>query len=309
MLKTPFTATARPSASAPETATRRTSLGFPITPSFDEETWKAHFVDWVTVDDITFRQASSSRLRWLVANGGDLASNLLPEHHSTVCSWIRQTFESRRQTVLNVVKSAKSSIHLSFDLWTASNAFNYIGIVGHFIDGDSEKRDVLLGLPRVVGPHSGENISIYVKKVIDECELGSRLGYFMLDNAGSNDSCLEALSKWFPMDVGRRRLRCIGHVINLVVRAVIFGSNVSAFEAELRGAADEFTFDIWAKKGAIGKLHNLATYIRRTDQRRQALRRLQTELAADDPIFTLQIVVDGKTRWNSIYIMIKRGMS
>ncbi|XP_044718780.1 transposase-like protein [Hirsutella rhossiliensis] len=88
------------------------------------------------------------------------------------------------------------------------------------------------------------------------------------------------------MDVGRRRLRCIGHIINLVVRAVIFGSN----------------------KGAIGRLHNLATYIRRTDQRRQALRRLQTELAGDDAIFTLEIVVDGKTRWNSIYMMINRAL-
>ncbi|KAJ6437067.1 transposase-like protein [Purpureocillium lavendulum] len=110
------------------------------------------------------------------------------------------------------------------------------------------------------------------------------------------------------MDVSSRRLRCIDHIINLVVRAVIFGSNVSKFEAELRGATDEFSFDIWAKKGSIGRLHNLATYIRRTDQRRQALRRLQAELAGDDAIFTLEIVVDGKTRWNSIYLMIERAL-
>ncbi|KAM4063327.1 transposase-like protein [Hirsutella rhossiliensis] len=84
------------------------------------------------------------------------------------------------------------------------------------------------------------------------------------------------------MDVGRRRLCCIGHIINLVVQAVIFGSNVGRFEAERRGATDEFSFEIWAKKGAIGRLHNLATYIRRTDQRR--------------------------TRWNSIYMMINRAL-
>ncbi|KAM4056473.1 reverse transcriptase (RNA-dependent DNA polymerase) [Hirsutella rhossiliensis] len=88
------------------------------------------------------------------------------------------------------------------------------------------------------------------------------------------------------MDVSRRRLRCIGHVINLVVRAVIFGSNVSKFEAELRGATDEFKFDIWAKKGAIGRLHNIATYI--TDQGSSAF--------AD------------RARWNSIYMMIKRAL-
>jgi hypothetical protein len=265
-------------------------------------------VDWIILEDVTFRQASSERLRWLIANGGELASQLLPEHHTTVCSWIRLTFESRRQIIFNLVKDAKSSVHLSVDLWTASNGFHYIGIVGHFVDSEGEKRDVLLGLPRLVGPHSGENMASYVKEVINQYEMGSKLGYFMLDNAESNDTCLETLARWFPMDVSRRRLRCIGHIINLVVRAVIFGSNVSKFEAELRGATDEFSFEIWAKKGAVGRLHNLATYIRRTDQRRQALRRLQAELAGDDAIFTLEIVVDGKTRWNSIYVMIKRGM-
>ena len=63
-----------------------------------------------------------------------------------------------------------------------------------------------------------------------------KLGYSMLDNAESNDTCLETLARWFPMDVRRRRLRCIGHVISIIVRAAIFGSNISTFEAELRGA-------------------------------------------------------------------------
>lgn len=248
------------------------------------------------------------RLRWLIANGGELASQLVPEHHTTVCSWIRQSFERRRQIIFDLVKNAKSSVHLSFDLWTASNGFNYIGIVSHFVDIANQKRDVLLGLPRLVGPHSGENIASYVKEVIDRYELGSKLGYFMLDNADSNDTCLETLARWYPMDVSQRRLRCIGHIINLVVRAVIFGTNVSKFEAELRGVSEEFSFEIWAKKGAIGRLHNLILYIRRTDQRRQVLRRLQRELAGDDVIFTVEVLIDGKTRWNSIYAMIKRAL-
>ncbi|KAJ4159594.1 uncharacterized protein LMH87_007535 [Akanthomyces muscarius] len=71
-------------------------------------------------------------------------------------------------------------------------------------------------------------MATYVKAVIDQYELGSKLGYFMLDNAESNDTCLETLAKWFPMDVRRRHLRC------------------------LRGATAEFYFELWARKGAIG---------------------------------------------------------
>ncbi|EXU94500.1 hAT family dimerization domain protein [Metarhizium robertsii] len=269
-LGTPFSLAASPASSSSRSLSRQASLGFQIASHFDERAWKARFVDWIILEDVTFRQASSERLKWLMTNGGELASQLLPEHHTTVCSWICQTFAARQQTILNLVKKAKSSIHLSFDLWTASNASNYIGIVGHFVDIEGEKRDVLLGLPRLVGPHSGENIAFYVKGVIDQYELGSKLGYFMLDNAESNDTCLETLARWFPMDVRRRRLRCIGHVISIIVRAAIFGSNIN--------------------------------------QRRQALRQLQTELSGDDTIFTLEIIVDGKTRWNSIYMMIKRAL-
>ncbi|KAJ0124183.1 Uncharacterized protein HZ326_31401, partial [Fusarium oxysporum f. sp. albedinis] len=153
-LATPFTLAATSGSSLSRLLSRQASLGLQLASHFDEGTWKARFVDWIIVEDVTFRQASSERLRWLIANGGELASQLLPEHHTTVCSWIRQTFESRRQIIANLVKNATSSVHLSFDLWTASNGCNYVGIVGHFVDSNGEKRDVLLGLPRLVGPHS-----------------------------------------------------------------------------------------------------------------------------------------------------------
>jgi hypothetical protein len=269
--------------------------------------WKARFVDWIILEDVTLRQASSKRLRWLILNGGELASQLLPESHASVSTWIHDAFQRRWKIIFDLIKNATSLVHLSFDLWTASNGFNYVGIVSHFVDGKGLKRDVLIGLPRVIGPHSGENIATYIKKVIDRYELGSKLGYFVLDNASTNDTCLEALALWFPIDVNKRRLRCIGHIINLVVRAVIFGENVSKFEDELRGASDETCFEIWAQKGAIGRLHNLVTYIRRSDQRRQVLRDLQEELANDDVVFTIELVIDGKTRWNSVYLMVKRG--
>ncbi|KPA36376.1 transposase [Fusarium langsethiae] len=138
-LATPFTLAATSGSSLSRLLSRQASLGLQLASHFDEGTWKARFVDWIIVEDVTFRQASSERLRWLIANGGELASQLLPEHHTTVCSWIRQTFESRRQIIANLVKNATSSVHLSFDLWTASNGCNYVGIVGHFVDSNGEK--------------------------------------------------------------------------------------------------------------------------------------------------------------------------
>lgn len=278
------------------------------TKSFSAETWKAKFIDWVIVEDITFRQASSSRLQWLIANGGELANQLLPEHHGTINRWIQEAFKERQKMIIELVKNSRSIIHLSFDLWTALNSFHYLGIVGHFIDTDGRKHDLLLGLPRVIGPHSGENLAPYIKDVINYYEFPTKLGYFVMDNADNNDTCLKTLSQWYPIDPKKRRLRCIGHIINLVVRATIFGSDIYKFEEKLCGASDEFQFELWAKQGAIGKLHNIATYIRRSDQRRQAFRDIQQDISGDDFIFTCEILVDGQTRWNSVFLMIQRGI-
>ena len=299
----PFTITA---SSASSRASNQ--LGFPLATRWTEEMWKKEYIDWVIFEDIMFNQASSDRLRRLIVNGGDLCKKLLPESHTTVSSWVFSAFETRREQILELVKNAKSSIHMSFDLWTSEVARNYLGIISHFIDAKGLKRDILLGFPRVIGPHSGENLASYIRQVIDQYEFSGRLGYFITDNAESNDTCLQKLSHWFPIDVNKRRLRCIGHIINLVVRAVIFGENVSKFEAELHGANDDLCFDIWAKRGAIGRLHNLIiTYIRRWDQRREQLRELQVEIGDRDLLFTYELIVDGKTRWNSVFLMIKRG--
>jgi hypothetical protein len=73
-LATPFTLAATYSSSSSHPLSRQASLGLQLASHFDEGTWKARFVDWVIAEDVTFRQASSERLRWLIANGGELAS-------------------------------------------------------------------------------------------------------------------------------------------------------------------------------------------------------------------------------------------
>ena len=114
--------------SSPVSPTRplsqQATLGFQLASDFDERSWKARYVEWIILEDVTFRQAPSKRLRWLRANGGELASRLLSEHDTTVCSWIRHTFESRQRIIVNLVKGSKSCVLLSFDLWTASNGFH-----------------------------------------------------------------------------------------------------------------------------------------------------------------------------------------
>jgi hypothetical protein len=40
------------------------------------------------------------------------------------------------------------------------------------------------------GPHSGENIAALLSTVIDFYNISADLGFFMMDNASNNDTCV-----------------------------------------------------------------------------------------------------------------------
>jgi hypothetical protein len=134
-------------------------------------------------------------------------------------------------------------------------------------------RTRLLGLKRLRGPYSGENLAQVIIKLIDEYEIADRLGFFVLDNASSNDTCvnelLANLCSYIPSrDYKKRRLRCWGHVLNLVAKAFLYGVNPAAFEAEIISTREldllEKELNVWRRKGPIGKLYNNVMFIRRT---------------------------------------------
>jgi hypothetical protein len=54
----------------------------------------------------------------------------------------------------------------------------------------------------------------------------------------SNDTCVKEILKFLGINdtVERRRLRCIGHIINLAAKDFFFGSDPKSFEDAVEGA-------------------------------------------------------------------------
>ena len=138
--------------------------------------------------------------------------------------------------------------------------------------------------------------------------IGENIGAFQGDNASNNDTTVNALREWYPINTTEQRLRCLGHVINLVVQSLLYGDNLSIFKKELDGASDLSQFKIWQKKGAIGKLHNIVVYICCSEQRTGVFKDIQQELADELKAYSLRLKKDTGVRWNSTYIMINRGL-
>src|SRR5205814_1702274 len=142
--------------------------------------------------------------------------------------------------------------------WTSPNSLSLLGVIGHWIDANCILQTGILGLRQIKGRHNGQQLQNAVAQVIRDWKLESQIGYFVLDNVSSNDTCMELLAKTFNFPALERRLRCFGHIVNLVVKAFFFGSDYEALElnndTSIELVQQQAELDTWRKHGPIGKL-------------------------------------------------------
>jgi hAT family C-terminal dimerisation region len=135
----------------------------------------------------------------------------------------------------------------------------------------------------------------------------------MADNASNNSGTfISKMQRLTGVNFHEsRRLRCAGHIINLVVKAIIYGEGVSHFEREDLGLSEKSLFDEFRKLGVVGKLHNFVRSVTRSHKKVELFEELQTEAKREkeDQLYansTLSLMKDGGVRWNSVYHMLKR---
>ncbi|XP_044715999.1 transposase [Hirsutella rhossiliensis] len=257
--------------------------------SFEPIRFQQLLIRWVTCDNIPFHKLESPTIR----------------------QWIVRSFDRHKGVVTELLSRSLSRINVSFDAWSSRKFTSLLGLTVHFLDDEGRFRTFLLGLPRIEGRHSGENLADRVSEIIHEYGFESRVGYFVTDNAESNDTCLGHLSSEIGFRKQHRRLRCCGHIINLVARSILFGTDVDAFEEDCQAEKEiQDDMKLWRCKGPIGKLHNIVHWVQRSGQRIEKLHKLQSieniALNLEDQT-TYDVIVDNATRWNSSEAMMERG--
>jgi hypothetical protein len=73
-----------------------------------------------------------------------------------------------------------------------------------------------------------------------------------------------AIGEKLGFDSKLRRGRYISHIINLAAKALLFGENSDAFEAQLDGTSpfNPADYQLWRTQGPLGKFHNLVINVR-----------------------------------------------
>jgi hypothetical protein len=215
--------------------------------AIDRDTFKQCLIDLVIV-----RSLSLSILTWpefhmlcKALNPGSIAS--IPTSHQTMRNWIQESYHIKKDLVRRTVQSAKSPIHLSVDAWTSPNNLLTMAICGQFVDSDNQLQTILLALRTIEG-HAGDvQFEQGLLPVLDDYKIVRKVGAIVGDNSGTNDVLCRTLSQYLriqhPMDLEwiapHRRIRCLGHILNLVVQAFLFLNEKDEKSLALYDARDQ----------------------------------------------------------------------
>lgn len=219
----------------------------------------------------------------------------VPLSRQTMRRRAKEAYDLEKAKVKAMLNASASKIHISFDMWSSPNRYAIFGVVAHFVrsfvvEGKVLYRNqaVLLAMRRMKAKHDAEQMSKEIIDVVLDYEIGQRLGAFQSDNPTFNDNTVREIllvldpTYQYWQD---RRARCVGHVINLAAKALIFGTDVDAFIFKIAGEAKarrkrrvemvQKAQEVWRSKGAIGKLHNLVKAIRYGPQRTEYFKKIR----------------------------------
>ena len=245
---------------------------FTIVKAESLERFKALLVRWFVVCQLAFFMLENDVFRDLIAYLSAGLAAYLPKARSTLRKWILAEYEERKIVLKAELEGSISRIHISFDIWTAGNWIAIISVWAYWIDDAGVRQRRLLAFRRIYRSHDGENQAAIILDVLEEYEISSKVGYFICDNATSNDSAVSIIVKTLnpaisTTEVIARRLRCFGHILNLSARSLL-----DPTESEFTIAVEELDIDNasgWQPSGSLGKLHLLIKYILASPQRRE----------------------------------------
>ncbi|KAF5622400.1 secreted in xylem 2 [Fusarium tjaetaba] len=170
----------------------------------------------------------------------------------------------------------------------------------------------------------GENIAYTIGNVVRDWCVDSKLGVSICDNVASNDICLRNLyttldASITAADTEAQRLRCFGHILNLVAQTFLYGDDIASFKLQSE-AYDmlervEENLEPWRAKGLVRKLYNSVKFIRPSPQCTEAFKayareqeEIDTYKLTEESTAEIEVIQNNATRWYSTYMVIERAL-
>ncbi|OJT02096.1 hypothetical protein TRAPUB_7442 [Trametes pubescens] len=162
-----------------------------------------------------------------------LYSRVYIPSRTTVSRDVRTLHRDMKLGLMQLLAGLSCRLHLCVDGWTSPNVLSFLGITVHW-HWDGEIRHVILDFVRLTSAHTRAYLAEKVVECLKEYGIEEKVLVVTCDNAESNAVMLREMAKLVPGFRGPQvRVRCFGHVLNLVVKAIL-----SQFTQKKRASKD-----------------------------------------------------------------------
>jgi hypothetical protein len=223
------------------------------------------------------------------------------------------------------------------DIWSSRRRCSYLALTGHWItieNGTLVLKVALLGFHRLRGSHKGERLARIIYMLLDRAgikekarnvcliwnfhsELNPQVGLFTMDNASNNDTFIRSFAAlmeekgipWFE-NPDHARVMCFPHIVNLASEQVIKHFTSLDYLEDLDDTNEPAPGDVVQRARIIVKKIRASSV--RTDLFSLAVEtgnRSNRFVDAENncvQLPDLRLILDVKTRWDSLKYMLSR---
>jgi hypothetical protein len=197
-------------------------------------------------------------------------------HRKTITSDLDDKFVTAKQFLKSKICKVKW-INLTCDIWTDNhNVKSYLSLTSHFIQ-KIQMESIVLSVKPMESTHTSDNIKSLIEEILGEWSISQDQVVCCITDCGANitKACQDLFGK-------NKHLRCIAHLINLMVSETI-----------------EYSSDF---EGVIKDVKDIVTFFKQSVKASDRLRFEQQKSG----VSILKLIQAVKTRWNSVYYMLER---
>ena len=111
--------------------------------------------EWLVDRRHPFVEVENDKFRRIIEYINPLAVSKIPKSANTSRADVMKCFEVAKLTIKENITTARSKIHLSFDLWSSPNYKSMMAILGHWTNSEFKVETATLGMKEIFGEHKG----------------------------------------------------------------------------------------------------------------------------------------------------------
>ncbi|CAL5046611.1 unnamed protein product [Urochloa decumbens] len=196
---------------------------------------------------------------------------------------IMDIFYNEKKSLFDFFTTLDCQFSCTMDVWTSNQNKGYLCVTCHFIDDEWRIHKRIINFMHLKGRHTGANLSAAFMQNMASWNLDHKLFALTLDNASSNDVCVDTivsiLKDQGSVHCGGKffHVRCAAHILNLIARDGL--STISA---------------------VIKNIRTLVVAIKSSPLQEEMFFKQAADLGIEDRGLSQDVC----TRWNSTYLML-----